>query len=103
MPDAGWEVLHNTMRSLGIESRQDLSEWSHNQGLPRPRWRAHFGRRAQERIWNAAIARDVRGIGCEALYVHIVMEGCRGEDHGSGGARARHENASSATDRLGGP
>ena len=41
-------------------------------------------------------------MGCEALYVHIVMEGCQRGD-GSGGARARgDENARPAPDRLGG-
>ena len=38
----GWEVLHNAMRSWCIQSREDLSEWIHNQGFPRPRWGAHF-------------------------------------------------------------
>ena len=74
-----WEVLHNTIRSLGIESKQDLPDWIHNQGFPRPRWGAHFSGPAQKRIWNTAIARDLRGIGYEALYVHVVMEACREE------------------------
>ena len=44
----GWEVLHNAMRSWGIESREGLSEWIHHQGFPRPRWGAHFSGHVQE-------------------------------------------------------
>ena len=54
----GWEAFHNAM---GIQSREDLSEWILNQGFRRPCWRAQFSGRVQERIWNAVNARDARG------------------------------------------
>ena len=69
----GWEVLHNAMRNWGIESREGLSEWIHQQGFPRPPWGGHFSGRVQERILNLAIARVVRETAIESLYVHIVM------------------------------
>ena len=75
----GWEVLPFAMRSWGIQSKEDLSEWIHNQGFPRPRWGAHFSGRVQERIWNAVIARDARGVARESFYVHIVMQAWLGE------------------------
>ena len=34
----GWEALQDVMRSMGIQSREHLAEWIHNQGLPMPRW-----------------------------------------------------------------
>ena len=73
----GWNALHNTMRSQGIVSREDLAEWIHVQGFPRPRWGAHFSGRVQERILNLTVSQDVRGSAIEALYVHIVMQMCR--------------------------
>ena len=73
----GWEALHDAMRSQGITSREDLSEWIHNQGFPRPRWGAHFSGRAPERILNFTISRDARGSAIEALLVHIVLHRCR--------------------------
>ena len=78
----GWEVLHNAMRSWGIESREGLSEWIHQQGFPRPRWGGHFSGRVQERILNLVIARDVRGTALESLYVHIVMHRLPDIPHG---------------------
>ena len=57
------------------QSREGLSEWIHHQGFPRPRWRAHFSGRVQERILNLVIARDIRGTVFESLYVHMVMHG----------------------------
>ena len=30
----GWEVLNFAMRSWGLQSKEDLSEWIHNQGFP---------------------------------------------------------------------
>ena len=72
----GWEVLHNAMRSWGVNSREDLSEWKHNQGYPRPWWGAHFRGRVQERIMNMVIARDVRGVGLESVFVQLIMSSC---------------------------
>ena len=72
-----WNVLRNAMHSWNITSRECLSEWIHNQGFPRPRWGAHFSGRAQERILNFVIARDVRGAVLESLFVHIAMSWCR--------------------------
>ena len=77
----GWEALHDAMRSQGITSREDLSEWIHNQGFPRPRWCAHFSGRAQERILNFTVSQDARGSAIEALYVHIVLHRCRSVHH----------------------
>ena len=45
---AGWDALQEAMSSWGIQSREDLSEWIHNQGFVQPRWGAHFCARAQE-------------------------------------------------------
>ena len=73
----GSDALHNTMRSQGIDSREDLAEWIHVQGFPRPRWGAHFSGRVQERILNLTVSQDVRASAIEALYVHIVMQLCR--------------------------
>ena len=47
-----WRALHAAMRSWGITSREDLSEWIHNPGFQQPRWGALFSGRAQERIIN---------------------------------------------------
>ena len=38
----GWDALRETMLSWGIATREDLSEWIHNQGFVQPRWGAHF-------------------------------------------------------------
>ena len=56
---AGWDALQETMSSRSIQSREDLSEWIHNQRFVQPRWGAHFCVRAQERILNGAVTRDV--------------------------------------------
>ena len=72
----GWEVLHNAMRSWRVNSREDLSEWIHNQGYPRPRWGAHVSGRVQERIMNMVIARDVGGVGLESVFVQLTMSSC---------------------------
>ena len=56
----GWEALSEVMRSWDIRSREDLSEWIHRQGFPRPRWGAHITARAQERILTMAGAVDAR-------------------------------------------
>ena len=64
------------MRSWGVNSREDLSEWIHNQGYPRPRWGAHFSGRVQERIMNMVVARDVRGVGLESVFVQLIMSSC---------------------------
>ena len=77
----GWEALHDAMRSQGTTSREDLSEWIHNQGFPRPRWGAHFSGRAQERILNLTVSQDARGSAIEALFVHIVLHRCRSVHH----------------------
>ena len=39
---AGWDALRETVSSWGIETREDLSEWIHNQGFVQARWGAHF-------------------------------------------------------------
>ena len=38
----GWEGPHNTMRSWAMNSREDLSEWIHNQGHPPVPVEAHI-------------------------------------------------------------
>ena len=65
------------MVSWGIQSREDLSEWIHNQGFPRPQWGAHFCARAQERIINGVVTRDVRGAAIETVCVQIALQTCR--------------------------
>ena len=74
---AGWDALHEAMESWGIQSREHLSEWIHNQGFPRPRWGAHFCARAQERILNGVVTRDVRGAAIEAVCVQVALQTCR--------------------------
>ena len=62
------------MSSWGIQSREDLSEWIHNQGFVQPRWGAHFCARAQERILHGAVTRDVR---CTARNQHAYRSRCK--------------------------
>ena len=59
-------------RSWGINSREDLSEWIHNQGFRQPRWGAHFSARAQERIMNMAIAADANVAHLESVFIHVA-------------------------------
>ena len=40
----GWEVLHNAMRSWGIESREGLSEWIYHQGFSETKVESSFQR-----------------------------------------------------------
>ena len=72
----GWEALSEVMRSWDIRSREDLSEWIHRQGFPRPRWGAHITARAQERILTMAGAVDARVSGLEAVYVQVALLAC---------------------------
>ena len=74
---AGWDALRETMSSWGIETREDLSEWIHNQGFVQPRWGAHFCARAQERILNGAVIRDVRCAALESACVQITLQACQ--------------------------
>ena len=74
---AGWDASLEAMESWGIQSREHLSEWIHNQGFPRPRWGAHFCARAQERILNGVVTRDVRGAAIEAVCVQVALQTCR--------------------------
>ena len=53
-------------------SREDLSEWIHNQGFRRRRWGAHFSARAQERIMNMAIAADTNVALLESVFIHVA-------------------------------
>ena len=39
---AGWDALREILFSWGIATREDLSEWIHNQGFVSRRWGAHF-------------------------------------------------------------
>ena len=61
----GWNALHHTFQSMGILSREDLSECFHSQRFPQPRWGAHFSGRVQERILNMVAATDARGSALE--------------------------------------
>ena len=73
----GWEALSEAMRVWGIRTREDLSEWIHRQGFPRPRWGAHFSGRVQERILTMAATVDVRVSALEAVYVQVALLACR--------------------------
>ena len=64
------------MRSWGLNSREDLSEWIHNQGFRQPRWGAHFSARAQERIMNMAIAADANVALLESVFIHVAAHSC---------------------------
>ena len=57
---AGWDALRNSMRRMGIGSREQFAEWIHNEGFPMPRWGGYISARVQERIVNFAIAQDAR-------------------------------------------
>ena len=74
---AGWDALREAMSSWGIQSREDLSEWIHNQGFVQPRWGAHFCARAQERILHGAVTRDVRCTALESACVQITLQACQ--------------------------
>ena len=69
----GWEALSEVMRSWDIRSREDLSEWIHRQGFPRPRWGAHISAPAQERILTMAGAVDARVNVLEAVYMQVAL------------------------------
>ena len=56
----GWEVLRNTMQSCGINSREHLAEWVHNEDHQRP----------QERMLDGAVATDARGGGLHMTSPH---------------------------------
>ena len=73
---AGWEALRDVMRSMGIQSREQLAEWIHNQGFPMPRWGAYISGRVQERILNIAITQDARVSAIESVYVMVTMAAC---------------------------
>ena len=73
----GWDALREAMSS-GHQSREDLSEWIHNQGFVQPRWGAHFCARAQERILHGAVTRDVRCTAVESACVQITLQACQG-------------------------
>ena len=64
-----WHALSGVMRSWGILSREDLSEWIHRQGLPQPRWGGHFSGRAQEHILTTAALTDARVSALESAFV----------------------------------
>ena len=74
---AGCDALRETMSSWGIETLEDLSEWIHNQEFVQPRWGAHFCARAQERILNGAVIRDVRCAALESACVQITLQACQ--------------------------
>ena len=88
-----WHALSGAMRSWGIQSREDLSEWIHRQGFVQPRWGGHFSGRAQERILTTAALTDARVSALESTYVQVVLRACgqttpREAPHN--GASARH-------------
>ena len=63
-----WHALSGVVRSWGILSLEDLSEWIHRQGFPQPRWGGHFSGRAQERILTTAALTDARVSALESAY-----------------------------------
>ena len=65
------------MRSWGVHTREDLSEWVHQQGFPRPRWGGHFSGRAQERLLTSAATADPRVGALRMSYVHVALQACR--------------------------
>ena len=71
-----WHALYGVMRSWGILSREDLSEWIHRQGFPQPRWGGHFSGRAQERILSTAALTDAKVSALESAYVQVVLHAC---------------------------
>jgi hypothetical protein len=69
-----WQALRATMRSWGVASPEDLSEWFGREGfrtLPRPG--AYFGKRLQEHLLHRACGYDARVAGLEASYVHLAL------------------------------
>ena len=73
---AGWDALHGAMRSWGVHSREQLTEWIFHQGFPRPRWGGCFSGRVQERIMNNAVGCDGRVAALEACYVQVTLSEC---------------------------
>ena len=71
-----WHALSGAIRSWGIQSREDLSEWIHRQGFVQPRWGGHFRGRAQERILTTAVLTDARVSALESTYVQVVLRAC---------------------------
>ena len=71
-----WHALTGAMRSWGIQSREDLSEWIHRKGFVQPRWGGHFSGRAQERILTTAALIDARVSALESAYVQVVLRAC---------------------------
>ena len=86
---AGWRALHGVLRSWGVTSREDLSEWIHNQGFRQPRWGAHFSGRVQERMLNMAIVEDANVALLESLFVHVAVHSCVASCRTVPDARAR--------------
>ena len=72
-----WDALSDVMRSWGVHTREDLSEWVHQQGFPRPRWGGHFSGRAQERLLTSAAMAEPRVGALRMSYVRVALQACR--------------------------
>ena len=71
---AGWTTLRQAMRSWGVESELELSEWLGNQGFPAARPGSHISARGQEHILTEGCREDARVALLEYVFVAITLE-----------------------------
>ena len=74
---AGWTALRQAMRSWGVESELELSEWFGNQGFPAARPGSHISARGQEHVLTEWCREDARVALLEYVFVAITLENGR--------------------------
>ena len=72
----GWTVLGSVLRTWGVTSQEQLTDWMVRQGLPRVSVGNHIAARAQEFILEAATV-DARVALLEAAYARVTIQAGR--------------------------
>ena len=70
----GWTSLRAAMRSWGITTEQDLSQWLRRQGFPGPQPGNHISARAQEFVLAEGCRFDARVAMLEVVFVTTTLE-----------------------------
>ena len=73
----GWTVLRLVLRTWGVTSQEQLTDWMVRQGLPRVSVGNHIAVRAQEFILEEAATVDARVALLEATFVMVTIQAGR--------------------------
>ena len=70
----GWAALRSVMRSWGIHSQDQLTQWLRSRGFPATRPGHHISARAQEDLLHEGCNEDARVALLETVFVLISLQ-----------------------------